>query len=155
MRIRICAIGKVNQGPEYDLVRDYTERFNRIAPNLGLGPCEVIAIDAKKSGAQAQAAALQKHITHTMRIVVLDERGKQMTSPDFAHQLAHWRDLDNRDLAILIGGADGLDPQLRQIADLALSFGAMVWPHFLARVMLAEQLYRAASILAGTPYHRQ
>ena len=77
-----------------------------------------------------------------------------MSSPDFADLLARWRDDGTRDAAFVIGGADGLDPTLRAEADIALSFGRMVWPHMLARVMLCEQLYRAASILAGAPYHR-
>ena len=85
---------------------------------------------------------------------MLDERGSVMSSPDFAQRLARWRDGGVQDLALFIGGADGLDPGLRAGADAMLSFGAMVWPHALVRVMLAEQLYRAATILAGSPYHR-
>lgn len=77
-----------------------------------------------------------------------------MTSPDFAQKLAGWRDGGTQDLAFVIGGADGIDPALRAEADFAISFGKMVWPHMLVRAMLTEQLYRAASILAGSPYHR-
>ena len=77
-----------------------------------------------------------------------------MSSPAFAEQIAKWRDIGRQDVAFMIGGADGIDPALRAEADFALSFGEMVWPHMLARVMLAEQLYRATAILAGTPYHR-
>ena len=87
-------------------------------------------------------------------LVVLDERGRQISSPDFASLLAGWRDGGRQDAAFVIGGADGLAPALRERANFALSFGAMVWPHALVRVMLAEQLYRAATILAGGPYHR-
>ncbi|HSG55993.1 MAG TPA: 23S rRNA (pseudouridine(1915)-N(3))-methyltransferase RlmH, partial [Paracoccaceae bacterium] len=83
-----------------------------------------------------------------------DERGAVMSSPDFADKLAGWRDAGRGDLALIIGGADGIAPDLRARADASLSFGKMVWPHMLVRVMLAEQLYRAASILAGSPYHR-
>ncbi len=86
-------------------------------------------------------------------LVMLDERGEQPTSPDFAARLARHRD-EARDICFLIGGADGLDPALRARADWQISFGRMVWPHMLVRVMLAEQLYRAATILAGSPYHR-
>jgi 23S rRNA (pseudouridine1915-N3)-methyltransferase len=85
---------------------------------------------------------------------VLDERGQTLTSPDFAEAIARHRDDGRGDLAIAIGGADGLDPAFRAQADRAISFGSMVWPHMLARVMLAEQLYRATAILLGTPYHR-
>jgi 23S rRNA (pseudouridine1915-N3)-methyltransferase len=84
----------------------------------------------------------------------MDERGKVMTSPDFADRLAQWRDTGTSDLAFIIGGADGIDPSLRAEADMLLSFGKMVWPHMLARAMLTEQLYRASTILAGGPYHR-
>ena len=77
-----------------------------------------------------------------------------LSSPDLAAHLAQWRDAGRQDAAFVIGGADGLDPALRARADLSISFGAMVWPHMLVRVMLAEQLYRAATILAGSPYHR-
>jgi 23S rRNA (pseudouridine1915-N3)-methyltransferase len=87
-------------------------------------------------------------------LAVLDERGKEITSPEFAETLAAWRDAGRGDLALVIGGADGIAPELRARADFALSFGRMVWPHMLVRAMLAEQLYRAASILAGSPYHR-
>jgi len=77
-----------------------------------------------------------------------------MSSPDFAIRIGDWRDQGRSDVAFVIGGADGIDPSLRAQADAALSFGKMVWPHMLVRVMIAEQLYRAASILAGSPYHR-
>lgn len=87
-------------------------------------------------------------------MVALDERGKIKTSPEFAQDLARWRDDGRQDIAFVIGGADGIDPALRARCDAALSFGKMVWPHMLVRVMLTEQLYRAASILAGAPYHR-
>jgi 23S rRNA (pseudouridine1915-N3)-methyltransferase len=77
-----------------------------------------------------------------------------MTSPDLAALLARWRDGGRQDAVFLIGGADGLDPSLRDKADAAEAFGRMVWPHMLVRVMLAEQIYRAATILSGSPYHR-
>lgn len=102
----------------------------------------------------AEADLLRRAIPKGATLWVLDERGAQMTSPDFAERLAAQRDAGQGDLAICIGGADGLAPDLRGEAALALSLGRMVWPHMLARVMLAEQLYRAASILAGSPYHR-
>ena len=88
------------------------------------------------------------------REVLLDERGKLMSSPEFAALLARWRDGGRQDVAFVIGGADGIDPSLRARADFSLSFGKMVWPHMLVRVMLAEQIYRAATILGGGPYHR-
>jgi 23S rRNA (pseudouridine1915-N3)-methyltransferase len=87
-------------------------------------------------------------------ICTMDERGRVMSSPDFAKMLGTWRDQGRQDVSFVIGGADGIDPALRDRADASLSFGKMVWPHMLVRVMLAEQLYRAASILSGGPYHR-
>jgi 23S rRNA (pseudouridine1915-N3)-methyltransferase len=97
---------------------------------------------------------LQKSIPSGALICTMDERGKVMSSPDFAKMLGDWRDQGRQDVAFIIGGADGIDPSLRAQADASLSFGKMVWPHMLVRVMLAEQLYRAASILSGGPYHR-
>lgn len=102
----------------------------------------------------AEAALLRKAVPTGALICALDERGTVMSSPDFADSLAGWRDRGVNDLAFVIGGADGIAPDLRDEAQARLSFGQMVWPHMLARVMLAEQLYRAASILAGSPYHR-
>ena len=88
------------------------------------------------------------------RIVVLDEAGTALSSRDFAAQLGRWREDGAREACFLIGGADGHDAQTRDSADLLLSFGKLTWPHMLARVMLAEQLYRALSILGNHPYHR-
>ncbi len=122
---------------------------------MGLGPVSVVEVEDKKGGGMAaEAALLRRALPSSALLCILDERGKRLSSPDFADQLAKWRDTGRQDVAFVIGGADGIDPGLRSEADFALSFGEMVWPHMLVRVMLAEQLYRAASILAGTPYHR-
>ena len=102
----------------------------------------------------AEGALLSRAIPEGAALCVLDERGKVLSSPEFAQALAGWRDGGRQDAAFVIGGADGVDPDLRARADLVISLGRMVWPHMLARVMLAEQLYRAATILAGSPYHR-
>jgi len=155
MRLHLCAVGRLRPSPERDLCTDYATRFNRTGRALGLGPLNMHEVEDRKGGGrQAEAALLRKTIPQDAVICVLDERGRQMTSPDFATRLADWRDQGQQDLALVIGGADGLDPALRSDADMALSFGKMVWPHMLVRVMLTEQLYRAATILAGTPYHR-
>jgi 23S rRNA (pseudouridine1915-N3)-methyltransferase len=155
MRVTICAVGRLRQGPEKALFDDYTQRFDRTGRSLGLGPVTLQEVEDRKGGGMAaEAALLAKAIPAGAAVCCLDERGKAMSSPDFAGQLGKWRDAGRGDLAVVIGGADGIDPALRARADLALSFGPMVWPHMLARVMLAEQLYRAAAILAGTPYHR-
>ena len=102
----------------------------------------------------AEADLLRRVLPKGALICCLDERGRVEPSPGFAKRLGGWRDAGRSDVAFVIGGADGIDPSLRAEADHMLSFGAMVWPHMLVRVMLSEQLYRAASILAGSPYHR-
>jgi len=156
MRVHICAVGRLRPGPERDLVDDYLVRFGRTGRSLGLGPAMVSEADDRKGGgAAAEADRLGRCLPRGAVTVALDERGKYVTSPEFAGLLSDWRDAGRRDAAFLIGGADGLDPALRRKADMALSFGPMVWPHMLARAMLAEQLYRAATILAGSPYHRE
>lgn len=153
--MHLCAVGRLRKGPERVLVDDYLARANRIGRALGLGPTSEHEIDDRKGGGPAsEAVRLRRAVPQGAVLVALDERGRALTSPDFAAQLAGWRDAGRGDAAFVIGGADGLAPDLCESADLVLSFGAMVWPHRLARVMLAEQLYRAAAILDGTPYHR-
>ena len=155
MRVHICAVGRLRAGPERELIDDYLTRFDRTGRALGLGPANIVEIEDKKGGGMAaEAVLLERAIPKGAVICALDERGKLMSSPDFAAQMGRWRDDGRGDLAFVIGGADGIDPSLRGRADAKLSFGKMVWPHMLARVMLTEQLYRAASILAGSPYHR-
>jgi 23S rRNA (pseudouridine1915-N3)-methyltransferase len=122
---------------------------------LGLGPTSEHEVEDKKGGGMAaEATLLARTIPEAAALCVLDERGKVLSSPEFAQALAGWRDAGRQDAAFVIGGADGVDPGLRDRADLVISMGRMVWPHMLVRVMLAEQLYRAATILAGSPYHR-
>ncbi|WP_291738067.1 23S rRNA (pseudouridine(1915)-N(3))-methyltransferase RlmH [Leisingera sp. F5] len=155
MRLHICAAGRLRAGPEKSLIDDYIARFDRTGRALGLGPARVVEIEDKKNGGMAaEAALLRKSLPKGAVICTLDERGKVISSPDFADKLAGWRDSGRQDLALIIGGADGIDPGLRAEADFSISFGKMVWPHMLVRVMLAEQIYRAATILAGSPYHR-
>jgi 23S rRNA (pseudouridine1915-N3)-methyltransferase len=155
MRVHVCAVGRLRTGPERALIDDYTTRFDRTGRALGLGPLDMHEVEDRKGGGmEAEAALLDRAIPRGAVVVVLDERGQVMSSPDFADRLAGWRDGGRGDVAFVIGGADGLAPDLRSRADLLLSFGRMVWPHMLVRVMLCEQLYRAASILAGSPYHR-
>jgi len=155
MRLHLCAVGRLRSGPERALIDDYLKRLDRSGRPLGLGPCTEHEVEDRKGGGmEAEAALLARACPAGAVRVVLDERGSLLSSPDFANRLARWRDDGVQDAAFLIGGADGLAPALRAEADLALSFGAMVWPHALVRVMLAEQLYRAATILAGSPYHR-
>ena len=155
MRVSICAVGRLRAGPEKALIDDYLARFDRTGRALGLGPATLLEVEDRKGGGKAaEAALLARAISDGAALCVLDERGRTLTSPDFSARLGLWRDAGRAEAAFVIGGADGVAPDLRDRADLVLSFGAMVWPHMLARVMLAEQLYRAAQILAGTPYHR-
>jgi len=155
MRVHICAVGRLRKGPERDLYDDYLTRFDRTGRALALGPAQLIEVEDKKGGGMpAEAALLERAIPTGSLICVMDERGKVQSSPEFADMLGQWRDQGRQDVAFVIGGADDIDPNLRDRADAALSFGKMVWPHMLVRVMLAEQLYRAASILSNGPYHR-
>lgn len=155
MRIDIAAVGRLRKGPEAAMVADYLDRFAKTGRGLGLPAIRVVEVEDKRgAGMAAEAELLSRAIPAGAALVMLDERGEQPTSPDFAQRIATFRD-QARDLCFVIGGADGLDPVLRDRADWQISFGRMVWPHMLVRVMLAEQLYRAATILAGSPYHRE
>lgn len=155
MRVHILAVGRLRAGPEAALISDYLNRFDRTGRPLGLGPARVVEVEDKRgAGPVGEAALLISATPAGAYTVALDERGDNLNSPEFARLLRRAADTGRRDLALLIGGADGLDPALRDGADRRLSLGAMVWPHMLVRVMLSEQLYRAASILAGSPYHR-
>lgn len=137
------------------MVADYLARFDRTGRALGLGPARVAEIEDRRGGGPiAEAALLTAAVPTGARTIALDERGAEMDSPHFARTLRDIADAGTRDLAFLIGGADGLAAEIRDRADLRLALGRMVWPHLLVRVMLAEQLYRGASILAGGPYHR-
>ncbi|MHA6264761.1 23S rRNA (pseudouridine(1915)-N(3))-methyltransferase RlmH [Arenibacterium sp. CAU 1754] len=155
MRIHVCAVGRLRAGPEKTLIDDYLTRFDKTGRALGLGPARIVEVDDRKGGGMAgEAEVLRRSIPKGALILTLDERGRTLTSPEFADHLGRWRDAGRGDLAVIIGGADGIDPALRAEADFSLSLGAMVWPHMMVRVMIAEQLYRAATILAGGPYHR-
>ncbi|MFV0301975.1 MAG: 23S rRNA (pseudouridine(1915)-N(3))-methyltransferase RlmH [Paracoccus sp. (in: a-proteobacteria)] len=155
MKITIAAVGRLRKGPESALIADYLDRFARTGRGLGFPPAQIVEIEDRRGGGMAaEAGLLSRAIPDGAAMVALDERGEQPTSPEFAARLAGWRDRA-RDLCFVIGGADGIDPALRDRADWRISFGRMVWPHMLVRVMLAEQLYRAATILAGGPYHRE
>ena len=155
LKIHICAVGRLRSGPERALLDDYLKRFDKTGRALGLGPVQLHEVEDRKGGGMGpEAQLLENALPKGARICTMDERGKLMSSPEFATKLGNMRDDGVADLAFIIGGADGIDPRLRAKADMSLSFGQMVWPHMLARVMLSEQLYRAASILAGSPYHR-
>jgi 23S rRNA (pseudouridine1915-N3)-methyltransferase len=159
MRIVIAAIGRLKRGPETELAERYRRRAAQIGRSLGWRDVEVIEIresradDAGKRMIE-ESIALANIIPERAAAVLLDERGDALDSARFAGQFAKWR-ADNREAVVfVIGGADGLAPTLREKAQMRLSFGTATWPHQLVRVMLLEQIYRAATILAGHPYHR-
>ena len=155
MRLHICAVGRLRTGPERVLVDDYIQRADRTGRALGLGPVAEHEVEDKKGGGMmAEAELLGRVVPAGAVIVALDERGALISSPEFAALLAKWRDGGRQDVAFVIGGADGIAPALRDRSEFSISFGKMVWPHMLVRVMLAEQLYRATTILGGGPYHR-
>jgi 23S rRNA (pseudouridine1915-N3)-methyltransferase len=155
MGITICAVGRLRQKPEAVLVSNYVDRFNKLGRKLGFGLANLIEVEDKNgSGISAEAILLEKAIPKKSIICVLDENGKTLTSPNLASFLANCRDNSKNNVTFLIGGADGIEKSLKKKADYALSFGKMVWPHSLARVMLAEQIYRSATIPLKTPYHR-
>ncbi len=153
MNIHIVAIGRARSGPEAVLYEHYAGRVTR-------WPVSLIEKDlrgrtAPDHIADAEAELLQQAVPDGAFVVALDERGRQCTSRAFAELLRDQQDDGRRDVAFLIGGADGLAPALRDGADKVLSLGQATWPHLLVRGLLAEQLYRAQQILAGHPYHRE
>ena len=153
MKITILAIGRLARAPETELVRLYVERATNAGRALGLGPIEVIEAESRKPGKAAEAEALRPHFADA-HVIACDEHGAARPSRAFAEEIAVLRDRGVRRLVFVIGGADGLDPGLLAQANGKLAFGPQTWPHALARAMLAEQVYRAISILAGSPYHR-
>jgi 23S rRNA (pseudouridine1915-N3)-methyltransferase len=152
MRITIAAIGKLKPGPHRDLAAHYASRLR--------WPLTVREVDERRKLPPGElkareAALLLAAIPKGAAVVALDERGTALSSADFAKRLARWRDSGIADLAFVIGGADGLDETVRDQAAFVLSLGPATWPHFLARGMLLEQLYRAETLFAGHPYHRE
>ena len=158
MKVTVMAVGRLRTGPERDLLDRYRDRADRAGRQLGL------AFDGREiaeSGARnpatrkdEEAAAILAAVPAGAVLVALDERGKPLDSRGFADRIAAWRDAGAKDVAVVIGGPDGLGSAVIDRADLRLAFGAMTWPHQLVRVMLAEQIYRAVTILSGHPYHR-
>lgn len=154
MRLTVFAIGRLSNRPEQALVDGYVARIRQLSSQSRLGPCDLRELDVKVGDRLAESTALLRAVAHIEVCVVLDERGGVLSSEKFSSRLADWRDQGVREVAFLIGGADGHSDAVRQHASSVISFGSMVWPHSLARVMLLEQLYRAATIAVGHPYHR-
>jgi 23S rRNA (pseudouridine1915-N3)-methyltransferase len=153
VKISIAAIGRLPRSPETTLVKTYVERAGAAGRALGLGPVDIIEVESRKLGKAAEAEALRPHLADA-HVIACDEHGQARPSRAFAQEIATLRDRGVRRLVFLVGGADGLDPELLARANGRLAFGPQTWPHALARVMLSEQVYRAVTILAGSPYHR-
>ena len=153
MKLGVIAIGKPGRGPEAVLAADYAERATLAGRILGLGPLELIDLEPRKPGKAPEAELILK-AAEGAHLIACDERGKTYGSRAFADHVATLRDRGERRLVFVIGGADGLDKSVLDAASSTLAFGPQTWPHALARAMLAEQLYRAVTILSGSPYHR-
>ena len=139
MLLHIIARGKIGRSPEGELFDRYLKRI--------AWPTRLTELP--ESGGKTPAPA------ENSVAILLDEKGEQLGSVEFARRLEQWRDAGRREARFMIGGADGFGDEERAQADLLLAFGRATWPHLLARAMLAEQLFRATSILANHPYHRE
>ncbi|KAA0969755.1 23S rRNA (pseudouridine(1915)-N(3))-methyltransferase RlmH [Aureimonas fodinaquatilis] len=159
MRITILAIGRMKAGPEQELAARYLDRLKKSGSALGLDFSGVVELPESRSASvdarkKDEAERLLAATPDKAALMLMDETGKTPNSEQFARQLADFRDEPLRDLAIIIGGPDGLLPELKEKARYTLALGRLTWPHQLARILLSEQLYRATTILSGHPYHR-
>ena len=154
MRIAILAIARLGRAPEAALAQDYVARATAGGRALGLGPVEVVEIEARKPGKAAEGQALIAQLAAGDHLVACDEHGRARTSREFSQWIGVLRDRGVRRLVFVVGGADGLDAAVLDRAEETLAFGPQTWPHALVRAMLAEQIYRGVGILAGSPYHR-
>jgi 23S rRNA (pseudouridine1915-N3)-methyltransferase len=159
MKLLIAAVGRLKAGPTAALAADYAEAASNFGRKIGLGPLIMTEInESRASNADLrradEAVRLLKPLLPSDRRVVLSEEGKLMASGAFANWLGQERDAGTSRVALLLGGADGHGDEARAGADLVLSLGPMTLPHGLARIVVIEQIYRAATLLAGHPYHR-
>jgi 23S rRNA (pseudouridine1915-N3)-methyltransferase len=159
MRLHVSAIGRLRQGPELGLAQAYLDEASALGRRAGFTAITVHELAESRARAASlrrkeESARLVAALPVGSLLIVLDERGRQLSSRALADELARLRDSGLADLAFLIGGPDGHDPDLTARARLALSLGLMTWPHRLVRIMLAEQIYRSVTILINHPYHR-
>ena len=159
MRLVIAAVGRLKDGPERVLFERYWERLEANGRPLGLGPLQLFEIRESRASGQAarvadEAERLLAKLSNTDFKIVLDEHGKSQSTAAFAAFLRSSRDAGTGSITFLIGGPDGHGPAALSAASMSMSLGPMTLPHGLARIVLVEQLYRAATILAGHPYHR-
>lgn len=159
MRLLIAAVGRLKAGPERILCERYLERANASGRAVGLAPVEMreVAESGKRNPKERlaeEAKALAAATPALSRRIALDARGRNLSSEEFAVKLAALRGGGAAATVFYVGGPDGLAEEIRKSADLVLAFGAATLPHQLARIVLAEQIYRAVTILSGHPYHR-
>jgi len=159
MRLWIYAIGHMRGTPEGQLCEEFCDRARKLGRNMGFSAVVLEELSvSKQRSAEArmkdEAERLSARLPQGAHIVLLDARGKGMTSEDFAEMLGSLRDVGTKDLAFVIGGPDGLAALPGKKSGRSLAFGPQTWPHLLARALLTEQVYRALTILAGHPYHR-
>lgn len=153
MHIKLISIGKLKSGPEKALIDDYVSRYNKAGPSIGLRSLTLIDLPSG-GGLDAEGDLLINAIPSGATPLRMDEHGPQLTSVQFAKKLERLRDDGLPELCFLIGGAEGYSKSVRQAVPDQLAFGPQTWPHRLVKVMLAEQLYRAVSLLSGSPYHK-
>ncbi|MBF9235103.1 23S rRNA (pseudouridine(1915)-N(3))-methyltransferase RlmH [Microvirga alba] len=158
MRLSLLAVGRLKSGPERELVERYRQRIEGMGRSLGFAGLDIVELPESRARreedrrAEEAAALLEK--AGSSVLIVFDERGKSPTSEAFADRVRQWRDEGRAGMACIIGGPDGLDPKIRHGAELVVSFGALTMPHQIVRALVAEQLYRALTMIAGHPYHR-
>lgn len=158
MRLSLIAVGRLKEGPERDLVDRYRARADALGRHLGFAALDLVEIAESRARREADRRAEEAGLLLSKAgggaLIALDERGGSLTSIDLAAQISAWRDAGRDGLAWIVGGPDGLGGAVRDRADRLLSFGALTLPHQLVRVLVAEQIYRTLTILAGHPYHR-
>ncbi|MEM8634010.1 MAG: 23S rRNA (pseudouridine(1915)-N(3))-methyltransferase RlmH [Pseudomonadota bacterium] len=147
------AVGEQKSGPEKALTEDYSQRFGKTARNLGMTGINLVTVKSG-GGASREADRLLSKIPANAAIMRLDEHGKSLSSMKLAEHISRLRDQGTREIVFLIGGAEGFSEEISSTYPQTLALGPQTWPHLLVRAMLAEQLYRAATILAGSPYHK-
>jgi len=153
MHVWLICVGKLKRGPEKDLSDDYADRFSKTGAGLGFRSFSLIEV-ASGGGLEAEGERIAAKIPKDATVIRLDEFGTTLTSKAFAKDLAKRRDGGLTNLCFIIGGAEGYSDALRDAYPDRLALGPQTWPHRLVRVLITEQLYRAASLLAGTPYHK-
>ena len=159
MRIRIIAVGRLKAGPERDLSARYLDRLGKAGRAIGVGPVDVAEIAESRAATdtlrrEQEGEAILRAARRSDALVVLDETGEDLTSQAFSKMIDRYRNRGTGEAAFVIGGADGTDERVRAAAAGVIRFGRATWPHQLVRIMLAEQLYRAATLISGHPYHR-